>query len=228
MQPISHPSPNFGPRRDGLMPSLIVLHYTAMPDPQEALERLCSPEYEVSAHYLIHRDGRLFQMVQEDMRAWHAGAGSWGGHEDINSRSIGIEMDNDGASPFSEPQMATLEALLPGIMTRWTIDSTGVIGHSDMAPSRKSDPGRRFDWARLARQGLAVWPEGGADEVNPERFLKLLSQFGYPVADGVDPLLEAFRLRFRPWHHGPLDACDMGIAADLSRRFPVDRPGLIA
>ncbi|WP_298907803.1 N-acetylmuramoyl-L-alanine amidase [uncultured Aliiroseovarius sp.] len=211
MQPISHPSPNFGPRRDGLVPSLIVLHYTAMPDPEEALERLCSPEYEVSAHYLIHRDGRLFQLVNEDMRAWHAGAGTWGGMDDINSRSIGVEMDNDGASPFSEPQMATLEALLPEIMQRWNIKPEGVIGHSDMAPGRKTDPGPRFDWARLARQGVAV-RSGTSDPIEGleiETFRACAVKLGYSTDIDDTTLLSAVRLRHRPWGEGPLAKEDL-------------------
>lgn len=121
-----------------------------------ALARLCAPEHEVSAHYLIGRDGTLCSLVAEEMRAWHAGAGRWGAVTDVNSASIGVELDNDGTSPFSEPQMATLETLLPGIMTRWGIGPEGVVGHQDTAPGRKIDPGPRFDWARLARQGLAL------------------------------------------------------------------------
>jgi len=154
--PIWHPSPNFGPRRDALTPTLIVVHYTAMANAPAALERLCDPQTEVSAHYLIGGDGTLWQMVEESQRAWHAGAGEWQGQSDINSRSIGVELDNRGDHPFGEPQMRALEDLLPGIMARWGITAAGVIGHSDMAPGRKFDPGPRFDWARLARQGLAV------------------------------------------------------------------------
>lgn len=149
------PSPNFGPRRDGLKPTLIVLHYTAMTSARAALERLCDPAAEVSAHYLIGPDGTLWQLVRECDRAWHAGAGAWRGQSDINSRSIGIELDNRGDHPFGEPQMAALEALLESVMARWEIPAAGVIGHSDMAPGRKVDPGPRFDWARLERQGLA-------------------------------------------------------------------------
>lgn len=155
MTPRWHPSPNFGTRRDGLLPELIVIHYTAMSSASAALERLCDPEAEVSAHYLIEADGTLWQLVEEAERAWHAGAGNWLGRDDINSRSIGIELDNRGTHPFAEPQMATLEQLLPGIMSRWDIQPEGVIGHSDSAPGRKIDPGPRFDWLRLERQGLA-------------------------------------------------------------------------
>lgn len=153
--PIWHPSPNFGERRGGLSPSLIVLHYTVMTPAERALERLCDPDYEVSAHYVIGECGTLWQLVSEDKRAWHAGVGQWCGMDDINSRSVGIEMVNDGASPFAEPLMASLEAILPGIMTRWSIQADGVIGHADMAPGRKIDPGPLFDWARLEAQGLA-------------------------------------------------------------------------
>ncbi|HBR42556.1 MAG TPA: N-acetylmuramoyl-L-alanine amidase, partial [Sulfitobacter pontiacus] len=127
-------SPNHGPRRNGLRPSLIVLHYTAMDSAEAACARLCDPAAEVSAHYLITGKGETVQLVPEDQRAWHAGAGEWRGQDDINSRSIGIELDNRGNHPFSEPQMVTLETLLRGIMERWSIPPEGVIGHSDMAP----------------------------------------------------------------------------------------------
>ena len=150
-----HPSPNFGARRDGLQPQLIVIHYTAMDSAGAALERLCDPVFELSAHYLIAGDGTLWQLVDERERAWHAGAGAWQGQSDINSRSIGIELDNLGVHPFAEAQMARLEALLSGIQSRWAIPPDGVIGHSHMAPGRKWDPGPHFDWARLARQNLA-------------------------------------------------------------------------
>jgi N-acetylmuramoyl-L-alanine amidase len=212
-------SPNFGPRRDGLRPELIVLHYTAMTDCNAALRVLCTPEREVSAHYLIRRDGRVVELVDEAMRAWHAGAGSWRGQDDVNSRSIGIELDNDGGSPFAAPLMEALEALLPGIMARWTIPRQGVIGHSCMAPGRKIDPGPRFDWQRLARQGLAIWPESqGQIAIDPHRFRADAQSFGFPdVADNL--LLAAMRLRFRPNAIGPLDGRDCAIMAEMATRF---------
>lgn len=213
-------SPNFGERRGGQRPSLIVLHYTAMASCAEARERLCDPAAEVSAHWLIDRDGRAEQLVDEAARAWHAGAGDWGGLEDVNSRSIGIELQNNGAEPFAEPQMVALELLLAGLMARWEIAPQGLIGHSDMAPGRKGDPGPRFDWRRLALAGLSVWPEPRA----PGDFRADLRRFGYPdVAD--DLLLRAFRLRFRPWAAGPLDRADAALAADLAARFAVDGGG---
>jgi N-acetylmuramoyl-L-alanine amidase len=216
MTPLWHPSPNFGARRDGFSPSLIVLHYTAMENAAAALARLCDPAAEVSAHYLIGADGTLWQMVDEAARAWHAGAGSWAGCGDVNSRSIGIELDNRGDHPFSEPQMATLETLLPGIMARWGIGPSGVIGHSDMAPGRKRDPGARFDWARLAGQGLALPHrpgQGGA--ASPEGFRALAVAAGYPADGGLDELLEAVRHRLRPWGRGRLAQGDMDALAGL-------------
>ncbi|QUS37134.1 N-acetylmuramoyl-L-alanine amidase [Falsirhodobacter algicola] len=206
-------SPNHGPRRDGQKPALIVLHYTAMRDCAAAEARLCDPAAEVSAHWLIDRSGRTIALVDEDRRAWHAGAGSWQGRGDVNSRSIGIELDNDGASPFPEPQMAALERLLRAIMARWDIPPLGVIGHSDMAPDRKVDPGPRFDWRRLARQGLSVWPAPAA----PGDTAAQLTAFGFPP--GPDQLA-AFRLRFRPGATGPLSAEDRALAAGLDALRP--------
>lgn len=211
-------SPNCGPRRGGLLPSLIVLHYTAMTSFEAARERLCDPAAEVSAHYLISERGEVLALVPEELRAWHAGAGSWGGAEDVNSRSIGIELANRGVEPFAAPQMAALERLLPEIMARWAIRPEGVIGHSDMAPGRKSDPGPRFDWRRLALSRLSVWPEAGETVGDFETSARA---FGYPEV-APDLLLTAFRLRFRPWARGPLDDVDAALAADLARRFPVD------
>lgn len=212
------PSPNFGARRDGLRPELVVLHYTAMPSARASLDRLCDPAAEVSAHYLIDEDGGVVRLVDEAMRAWHAGAGEWRGAGDVNSRSIGIELQNDGASPFPESQMAALERVLGAVMARWAIPPEGVIAHSDMAPGRKADPGPRFDWRRLARAGLSVWPEPGA----PGDFAVDAGAFGYPGVES-ELLLAAFRLRFRPWAEGPVDATDRALAADLARRFAVDR-----
>lgn len=215
------PSPNFGARRGGVLPSIIVIHYTAMASCAEARARLCDPGVEVSAHWLVSEAGEAEALVPEDQRAWHAGAGEWAGITDVNSASIGIELANTGAQPFSQPQMAALERLLAGIMARWDIPAHRVIGHSDMAPSRKADPGPRFDWRRLALQGLSVWPAAGAAEV--AAFWPALRRFGYPEAPEAD-LLAAFRLRFRPWARGPVDAVDAGLACDLAQRFAVDAP----
>lgn len=188
---------------------------------REALERLCDPAFEVSAHYLVAEDGEVLALVPEALRAWHAGAGSWGGAGDVNSRSIGIELANRGTHPYAHPQMLALDRLLRDVLGRWPIRPQGVIGHSDMAPGRKADPGPRFDWRRLARAGLSVWPEGG--EADPATFAASLAAFGYDPSLPPDLLLKAFRLRFRPWAEGPATPRDAGAALDLARRFPVDR-----
>lgn len=198
------------------MPSLVVIHYTAMASCAEARARLCDPAFEVSAHWLISETGAVEGLVPEAARAWHAGAGEWAGITDVNSASIGIELANTGRQPFSEPQMAALEVLLAGIMQRWPIAAHRVIAHSDMAPSRKGDPGARFDWRRLALRGVSVWPEAAEAEV--VAFLPALRRFGYPEAAAED-VLAAFRLRFRPWGRGALDRVDAGLACDLARRF---------
>ncbi|MEO0937992.1 MAG: N-acetylmuramoyl-L-alanine amidase [Pseudomonadota bacterium] len=203
---IRAPSPNFGPRKGGLKPSLIVLHYTAMQSAEAALHRLCDPAAEVSAHYLIGADGTCWQLVDEAQRAWHAGTGSWMGMDDINSRSIGIELDNDGTAPFAEPLMQALEALLPQIMERWAIRSDGVIGHSDMAPGRKWDPGPLFDWPRLEAQSLAGgrgYDDGPGDPA-PDSFRAAAAHAGYTAECSDADLLAATRLRYRPYATGPL------------------------
>jgi len=223
VQILSRPSPNFGPRRGGARPSIVVIHYTAMASAEAALERLCDPAAEVSAHYLIAEDGRAWGLVEEAERAWHAGRGAWRRTDDVNSCSIGIELANPGPlagfPPFPEPQMAALEGLLDGIMARWRIGPADVIGHSDMAPGRKSDPGPKFDWRRLARGGRAVWVEGGsAAPADWAEFACAVSAAGYRAVDEDWPgLLEPLRLRFRPWACGAaLAPEDVAIARALA------------
>ncbi|MCG6884241.1 MAG: N-acetylmuramoyl-L-alanine amidase [Silicimonas sp.] len=218
MEIVDRLSSSFGERRRGLAVSLIVLHYTGMSDAEAALTRLCNTEDEVSAHYLVAKDGTLYRMVDEKHRAWHAGEGSWAGHDDINSRSIGIELDNDGASRFAEPQMAALEELLADLLERHDLPAKSVIAHSDMAPDRKSDPGPYFDWQRLAAKGLSVWPEPSMRG----DFMKDASYFGYPVEKGQTHILNAFRQRFRPFETGPLSVADESMMAGLARQYPAD------
>jgi len=221
------PSPNFGPRRHGLPPDMVVLHHTAMLWAKAAITRLCDPLAEVSAHYVVSETGEITRLVPEDMRAWHAGAGCWGRVFDVNSHSIGIELANSGPlggfPPFPEPQIAALEGLLRGVFARWDILPERVIAHSDMAPTRKFDPGAKFDWRRLALGGLSVWPDEGAC-ATPDwaGFRGACGRLGYDTEAGDAPLLSAFRLRFHPFAGGPLDPVDMGRALDLAHRFPVD------
>ncbi len=218
MDVVDRPSPNFGERRGGVTPSLVVLHYTGMADAELALERLCLEGSDVSAHYLIADDGAVYKLVDEDKRAWHAGEGRWAGKDDVNSRSIGIELDNDGSSYYSDALMDSLEALLTGILERYELAAKAVIAHSDFAPDRKADPGRLFDWQRLATKHLAVWP----DPAQPGDFLRNAAAFGYPTELGESLILDAFRQRFRPHASGPIDHSDRALMAGLARQHPSD------
>lgn len=222
MIPAKAASPNFGPRKNGLTPRLVVLHFTAMQSATAAIERLCDPAAEVSAHYVIASDGNITQLVEEEMRAWHAGAGAWAGVDDINSRSIGIELDNRGDCPFGAPLMNSLETLLGEILSRWAMPAQNVIGHSDMAPARKFDPGARFDWQRLARLGLSIWPEDLPDiNADWDRFCSDAVTFGYSAP--TQDTLCAFRMRFLPGYVGELSAQDCRVMAALARDFPAAR-----
>ena len=225
MQILSRPSPTAGPRRGGARPDHVVLHHTAMLSAEAALDRLCDPAAEVSAHYLIAEDGRTWALVPEEARAWHAGAGRWGTVGDVNSRSIGIELANagplDGFPPFPEPQIRALETLLGAIRRRWPIPPARVIAHSDMTPGRKSDPGPKFDWRRLAAAGHAVWPEPAPAPASADqcRFDAAAAAAGY--AGEAEAVLAAFRLRFRPWAGGaPLDGTDVALAEALAAAHP--------
>jgi N-acetylmuramoyl-L-alanine amidase len=142
----------------------------------------------------------------------------WLGQGDLNSRSVGIELANTGAEPFPEPQMTALETLLAGVMARWDISPRGVIAHSDLAPGRKSDPGARFDWQRLARQGLSVWPDAvGAQAPDMAAFRDAAARIGYALEAGDDAVLAAFRLRFRPMAKGPLNGLDMQLVEAVAK-----------
>lgn len=160
-----HPSPNFNERPDNADIDMLVIHYTGMPSAEAAIEWLAHPASRVSAHYLIDEDGRVVRMVEEEKRAWHAGVSHWRGRDNVNDCSIGIELVNPGHEwgyrPFPEAQMAALEALAADICARHRIPPTRVVGHADVAPGRKTDPGELFDWARLARAGIAKVPEHG-------------------------------------------------------------------
>ncbi len=184
---------------------------------QKARDWLCHSDAQVSAHYVLGADGTVWQLVDESDRAWHAGSGAWGPITDVNSRSIGIEIANTGGAPFAARQMNALETLVDGIMARHMIPPERVIGHSDMAPGRKIDPGARFDWQRLSRQGLSIWPaaDGEGD------FLETARTFGYTADVPPETLLHSFRLRFRPGATGPLDDTDRALMANLAQRWPV-------
>lgn len=195
-------SPNWNERK--LPVSMVVLHYTGMRTAAEALERLCDPAAEVSAHYLIDEDGTVIRLVAEDKRAWHAGRSSWRGITDVNSASIGIELVNPGHEfgyrPFPEAQMEALLPLLADIVKRHDIPRANVVGHSDVAPARKEDPGELFPWDLLARYRLALAKPKLAMRLvfdNPGAFYLALERFGYDITDPV-AAVRAFQRRWRP------------------------------
>lgn len=189
------PSPNHEPRR----PILIVLHATEQHSVAESLDtlRTANSGGPVSSHYLVGDDGAIYQLVSDDLRAWHAGPGRWGTITDVNSTSIGIEIDNDGSEPFTDAQIASLLRLLGDLCERLDIPRTQVIAHADMAPTRKRDPGAHFPWRRLAEAGFGVWPQGDLADpppgFDPMLALRLL---GYAVDDPA-AAVRAFRLHYR-------------------------------
>ena len=195
-------SPNHNERK--LPISMVVLHYTGMRTGAEALERMCDASAEVSAHYMIDEDGTVTRLVPEDRRAWHAGRSYWRGITDINSASIGIELVNPGHEwgyrPFPDVQMEALVPLLADIVKRHNIPRANVVGHSDIAPARKDDPGELFDWDLLARYRLALAKPKPSMRLlfdNDSAFFLALERFGYDIADG-HAAVRAFQRRWRP------------------------------
>jgi N-acetylmuramoyl-L-alanine amidase len=191
------PSPNHGPRRASV--DMLLIHYTGMDSAAAALDRLCDPASEVSAHYMIDEDGTVWRLVPEDRRAWHAGRSFWAGETDINSRSIGIELANPGHEhgyrPFPDAQMTTLERLCLGILSRHPIRSHLVLGHADVAPGRKQDPGELFDWRQLAAAGIGLWPDISVT-AGPGTFAADMRTYGYE--DASPAAISAFQRHFRP------------------------------
>jgi N-acetylmuramoyl-L-alanine amidase len=197
------PSPSFDARPEGARIDMLVLHYTGMESAEAALARLTDPAVEVSAHYLIDEDGRVVRLVEEHTRAWHAGVASWRGAADINARSIGIELVNPGHEfgyrPFPKAQMAALIELAGDILARFPdIPARNVVAHSDVAPTRKMDPGELFDWRLLAEYGIGLWPdEADAAVLDPDAVSEMLSAFGYATDDRF-AAIKAFQRHFRP------------------------------
>jgi N-acetylmuramoyl-L-alanine amidase len=242
-------SPNHGSRGEppSMRPiNMLVLHYTGMQSAAAALDRLCDPEARVSAHYLVEEDGTLWRLVPEARRAFHAGISCWQGEQDLNHVSIGVEIVNPGHEwgyrAFPEAQMAAVEALCRDIMARYRIPPYRVVGHSDIAPDRKTDPGELFDWPRLARAGIGLWPPPAAGStqrrgrgiglVQRAAALADLARIGYCVSAATEQLaIAAFQRRFRPerWD-GRLDgetsarlgevrmAVEAALAAETRRR----------
>ena len=208
---IESPSPNHDARPKGVSVDILLLHYTGMPSAAEALARMCDPTAKVSAHYMIDEDGTTHRLVDEARRAWHAGVACWAGASDINARAIGIELVNPGHEfgyrPFPEPQMAALIPLCQEILARHPIPPNRVLGHADVAPTRKEDPGELFDWRRLAAEGVGLWPEPGDPPAEPPSIAEVqsaLADYGYCIeTTGIidsqcRAVLRAFQRHFRP------------------------------
>jgi N-acetylmuramoyl-L-alanine amidase len=209
---IEHPSPNHEPRPEGREVDILVLHYTGMADAASALERMCDSHAKVSAHYMIDEDGRVFSLVSEERRAWHAGVACWRGARDINDRSIGIELVNPGHEfgyrAFPEAQMLSLRDLARDILARHPIPPRNVVGHSDVAPSRKQDPGELFDWKWLARAGIGLWPAKDCEPPGHDRSVSevqmMLGRYGWDVLptgvmdEATTAAVAAFQRHFRP------------------------------
>jgi len=199
---IERPSPNFDARPAGRPIDMVVIHYTGMRSAKAAVARLCDPEAGVSAHYVIDEDGSVIRLVGEAKRAWHAGQAWWRGEADINARSIGVELVNPGHEfgyrAFPEAQMSALEGLAHAILGRHPIAARNVVGHADVAPRRKRDPGELFDWQRLAAAGVGLWPVAAAPATaDLEALRAMLAEVGYETKD-LTATLTAFQRRFRP------------------------------
>ena len=231
------PSPNHGERRNGRAPDILVLHYTGMPDAGEALQWLCNPISQVSAHYFVFEDGRVLQLVPETRRAWHAGVSAWDGDRDINSRSIGIEIAHPGhpggLPPFPDAQIEAVIALCRDIMERWRIPPQRVLAHSDVAPGRKQDPGEGFPWQRLSEAGVGHWISPApirdgrffsrGDQGMPVEALQaMLAMYGYGLRitgvfdEDTENVVAAFQRHFRPARvDGVADASTITTLRDL-------------
>ena len=200
-----HTSPNHAPRHDPPRIDMLVLHYTGMPSAAAALERLCDPQARVSAHYLVEEDGAVWRLVCECRRAFHAGVSCWAGERDLNHVSIGVEIVNPGHEwgyrLYPKPQMLAVEELCSDILSRHPIPAHRIVGHSDIAPDRKIDPGELFDWPGLANAGIGIWPPPTSAcshrSFDRDRALADLAAIGYCLAAEA-AAIAAFQRRFRP------------------------------
>ena len=221
MKLVAMPSPNQD-GRGGVPVSMLILHYTGMASAQAALSRLCDPAAKVSAHYTVGEDGTLYAHVPEDRRAWHAGLSCWTGIHDVNAHSIGIELVNPGHEfgyrAFPDAQIAALTSLCKEILARHAIPAGNVLGHSDVAPARKDDPGELFPWSRLAQAGIGLWPLPGDANVGAEA----LEPYGYDPQAPLEKRITAFQRHFRPEKlSGIWDReCGQLLAALLANRPP--------
>jgi N-acetylmuramoyl-L-alanine amidase len=236
------PSPNHGERKNGRRPDMLILHYTGMPDEGQALQWLCNPLSEVSAHYFVFENGHVLQLVPEERRAWHAGVGSWRGETDLNSASIGVEIANPGhpggLPPFGDAQIASVIRLCRDIVARWGIGPERVLAHSDVAPSRKQDPGERFPWLTLHEAGVGHYVRPAdmrdgrffarGDRGQPVEALQaMLAMYGYGLDisgefdQATHDVVVAFQRHFRPQRvDGVADASTITTLRDLLGSLP--------
>lgn len=228
MEMRDRPSPNFDDRPGAGTADMLILHYTGMKTAQEALDRLCDPAAKVSAHYLIDEDGTVWRLVDEAKRAWHAGVSSWRGRSDINAASIGIELVNPGREfgyrPFPKAQMAVLTELARAILTRHRILARQVLGHSDVAPLRKQDPGEFFDWASLGKAGIGLWPDfaqAASAPATTRALQEALARIGYacPASGVLDDETKAVVTAFQ--RHFRAERCDGVPDAETGRRIAI-------
>ena len=222
MDILKYPSSNFGSRREDTKIQFIILHYTAM-DKQSSLDRLCSSDYEVSCHYLIDSAGTCYQLVDDNKRAWHAGKSFWRGLRDINSRSLGIELVNSGNEAYPKAQMESLMLLLRDLLDIHRISPQNVLGHSDIAPSRKTDPGKWFDWRLLSENGLAILPKVNLSiDTDKQSFLLDAQRAGFDPEATFEQILQAFRSRCRTNFKGAFDGYDCALMKKFAEIFDVD------
>jgi N-acetylmuramoyl-L-alanine amidase len=227
------PSPNQDSRGAAPRIDMLVLHYTGMQSAAAALDRLCDPAARVSAHYVVEEDGAIWQLVPEARRAFHAGVSCWGGEADLNFVSIGVEIVNPGHEwgyrRFPEAQMAAVEKLCRGILSRHPIPPHRIVGHSDIAPQRKMDPGELFDWPRLARAGIGVWPAPSPRRLGAapdrDRALADLAAIGYCTAPAAEAAaIGAFQRRFRrSCVNGSIDSATAMRLAEVESAFAQSR-----
>lgn len=226
------PSPNHDRRGDPARIDMLVLHYTGMRSAEAALDRLCDPASRVSSHYMVEEDGAVWRLVAEARRAFHAGLSCWDGERELNFVSIGIEIVNPGHEwgyrPFPDAQMDAVQALCAEILSRHPIPPSRIVGHSDIAPERKTDPGELFDWPRLGRAGIGIWPEpsgrGSGAAVDHAHALADLAAIGYCTASSEKAAVAAFQRRFRPAQSdGVLDGETAARLAEIRAAYAAGR-----